>query len=44
MQEDYLTPEVQLIGYAEDLVLGGFGFGTDFSGEWQAAASEFDDD
>jgi len=44
MQEQYVVPELKLVGEASEVVLGGFGGGGDIGGEFQPPSSQFDTD
>ena len=44
MQEEYIVPELTLVGNASDVVLGGYGPGADLSCQWAWGVMEFHED
>jgi hypothetical protein len=44
MQEEYVVPELKLVGNASEVVLGGIGVGGDISGMWTLGVMEFEED
>jgi|GEM_PF-3006677 len=44
MQEEYIVPELTLVGNASEVVLGGIGVGADIAGLWTDGVMEFQQD
>jgi len=44
MQEEYIVPELKLVGNASDVVLGGMGVGADIACQWTFGVMEFQED
>ena len=44
MQEEYIVPELNLVGNASEVVLGGIGVGGDILGMWVDGGMEFQED
>ena len=44
MRDKYVEPTLTLVGTADEVVLGGSGFGGDFTGEMISPELEFDAD
>ena len=44
MQEEYIVPELKLVGNATEVVLGGVGVGSDMVGMWSPGIMEFQED
>jgi len=44
MQEEYVVPELKLVGNASDVVLGNIGLGGDIMGMWTSGVMEFQED
>jgi hypothetical protein len=44
MQEEYIVPELKLVGNASEVVLGGIGVGADIMGMWTAGVMAFQQD
>jgi hypothetical protein len=44
MQEEYMVPELKLVGNASEVVLGGIGLGGDICGMWSYGVMEFEQD
>jgi len=44
MQEEYIVPELKLVGNASEVVLGGIGVGADIAGMWIYGVMEFQED
>jgi hypothetical protein len=44
MQEEYIVPELKLVGNASEVVLGGIGVGGDIAGMWVPGVMEFQED
>jgi hypothetical protein len=44
MEEQYVVPELKLVGETSEVVLGGVGGGGDVGGEWQPPLAQFETD
>jgi hypothetical protein len=44
MHEEYVAPELKLVGNASEVVLGGIGLGADIAGMWTPGVMEFQED
>ena len=44
MQEEYIVPELKLVGNASEVVLGGIGVGADIAGMYVFGVMEFEKD
>ena len=44
MQDEYIVPELKLVGNASEVVLGGIGVGGDIVGMWIYGVMEFQED
>jgi hypothetical protein len=44
MQEQYVVPELRLVGDASEVVQGGIGLGSDIFGMWASSEMEFPED
>jgi hypothetical protein len=44
MQEEYVVPELKLVGNASEVVRGGVGVGADIAGMWTPGVMEFQED
>ncbi len=44
MQEEYVVPEMKLVGNASEVVLGGIGLGGDIAGMYVFGVMEFQED
>jgi len=44
MQEEYIVPEVKLVGSVSEIVRGGIGVGDDMAGLWTYGVMEFQED
>lgn len=44
MEEQYVVPELKLVGNASEVVLGGIGLGADIACMWTPGVMEFQED
>lgn len=44
MQEEYVVPELKVVGNASEVVQGGIGLGGDIAGMWIYGVMEFQED
>jgi len=44
MQDEYIVPELKLVGNASEVVQGGIGVGADIMSMWIAGVLEFQED